>query len=138
MKDRLIGGFFVALVTLIALLSGGYITAIILTVVSIIGIWEYLRIHNLEKTSFAYIDYVFTALYFVLIYLHKDTALFPACIILLMVLLARYVFHFPRYTDMEVARVYFAFIYVAVLMSYILRIRQLESGLYLAFYLLYH
>lgn len=136
MKDRLIGGFFVALITLIALLSGGFVTAGILSVVSIIGIWEYLRIHTMENTSFAYTAYIFTVIYYALICIGKDVALFPLCIILLMVLLAHYVFHFPKYKDYDVAKVLFAFIYVTVLMSYVLRIRDMEYGLYLAFYLL--
>ncbi len=68
MKERIIGGFFVGLITIIALLSGGIVTTCILTAVSIIGIWEYLRIHSLEKSLFAYIEYIFT----VLVYLFFD------------------------------------------------------------------
>ena len=136
MKERIIGGFFVALITLIALLSGGIVTTAILTVVSIIGIWEYLRIYSMEKSSFAYVNYIFTVIYYVLIYLGKENLLFSTSILMLMILLAIYVFHFPKYKDYDVAKVFFSFIYVTVMMSFILLIRNMEFGLYLAFYLL--
>lgn len=136
MKERFIGGFFVALITLIALLSGGYITAVILTVVSIIGIWEYLRIHGLEKSSFAVIDYIFTVIYYGVICIHKDELLMPLIIMMLMVLLAFYVFHFPNHKDSDVGRALFIFVYITVMLSYVLRIRELDAGIYLSFYLL--
>lgn len=136
MKERIFGGFFVALITVIALLSGGIVTACILTIVSIIGIWEYLRIYSMEKTSFAFVNYVFTIIYYVFVYLGRYEFLFPICIVMLMILLAIYVFHFPKYKDNDVAKVLFSFIYVTVLMSFILMIRNMEYGLYLAFYLL--
>lgn len=136
MKERIIGGFFVALVTLIALLSGGIVTTCILTVVSIIGLWEYLRIHSLEKTLFAYVDYAFAIIIFVLVYLNKGNLLFSAMIMFLMILLAIYVFNFPKYKDDDVAKVVFSFIYVPIMLSFVLMIRNMEFGLYLAFYLL--
>ena len=136
MKERFIGGFFVALITLIALLSGGYVTAVILTVVSIVGIWEYLRIYKLEKSSFAVIDYIFTVIYYGTICIHKDGLLLPLILVMFMVLLAFYVFHFPNHKDSDVGRALFIFIYITVMLSYVLRIREMDAGMYLAFYLL--
>ena len=136
MKERVFGGFFVALITLIALLSGGVVTTGILTIVSIVGIWEYLRIYSMEKSSFAFVNYIFTVVFYIFIYLQKINFLFPICIVMLMIVLAIYVFHFPKYKDYDVAKVLFSFIYVTVLMSFILRLRNMEFGLYLTFYLL--
>ncbi|MBE5923856.1 MAG: phosphatidate cytidylyltransferase [Lachnospiraceae bacterium] len=136
MKDRLIGGFFVGIVTLVALLTGGIVTTCILAVVSLIGIWEYLRIYSLEKSVFAFVDYAFTIAFYALIFLNKEFLFFPAIIGLLMVILAIYVFNFPKYMDHDVAKVLFIFVYVTVLLSYVLRLREMESGLYLVFYLL--
>ena len=136
MKERIFGGFFVALITLIALLSGGIVTTCILTVVSIVGIWEYLKIYSMEKSSFAYVNYIFTIIFYILVFLGKDTLLLSSAVLMLMVLLAIYVFHFPKYKDYDVAKVFFSFIYVTVMMSFILRLRNMEYGLYLTFYLL--
>lgn len=136
MKERIFGGFFVALITLIALLSGGIVTTCILTVVSIIGVWEYLRIYSLEKTLFAYADYLFTIVLYVLIYIGRGNNILSLIILLLMVLLAIYVFSFPKYSDQDVTKVLFSYVYVSVLLSFVLMIRNMEYGLYLAFYLL--
>lgn len=136
MKERIIGGFFVGLITIIALLSGGIVTTCILTAISIIGIWEYLRIHSLEKSIFAYIEYIFTVIVYLLIYFDCDKLLLSVTIFLLMILLAIYVFSFPKYKDEDVAKVIFSFIYITVMMSFVLMIRKMEFGLYLAFYLL--
>ena len=136
MKDRLIGGFFVAVVTIIALLSGGIVTTCILAVVSIVGIWEYLRIYSMEKSSFAFINYIFTVIYYAMIYLNKNDLLFSVVLFMLLVILAVYVFHFPKYEDHDVAKVLFSFIYVTVLLSFVLQLRNMQYGLYLAFYLL--
>ena len=136
MKDRLVGGFFVAIVTLLALLTGGYITAVILTVVSIIGIWEYLRIHKLEKSSFAIADYIFTVVFYVVICMRKDGLLLPVIILLLMVMLCFYVLHFPNHKDSDVGRALFIFVYITVMLSYVLRIRELDGGMYITAYLL--
>ncbi|MGN0152828.1 MAG: phosphatidate cytidylyltransferase [Lachnospiraceae bacterium] len=136
MKDRLIGGFFVATITLITLLSGGYVTAVILTIVSILGIYEFMRVYSLEKTSFAVVDYIGTVAFYTLICFHREQFLFPFVIFILMILLTFYVICFPKYKDMDVMRALFGFVYVTVLLSYVMRIREMESGMFLSFFIL--
>ncbi len=136
MKERIIGGFFVSLITIIALLSGGIVTTCIFMIISIIGLWEYLRVHSMEKSILAYVDYVFTVILYLLIFFELDNFILPLLIVLLMLLLAIYVFTFPKYLDIDIAKVLFSFIYVAIMMSFVVMIRRMDCGLYLAFYLL--
>lgn len=136
MKDRLIGGFFVAVITLITLLAGGAVSAVILTIISLFGVWEFLKVYSLEKTPFAIVDYMGTLLFYPLIYLGRDIFLFPLVIFLLMISLAIYVFLFPKYKDTDIIRAFFGFVYVTVLLSFVFRIRSLESGLLLSFFIL--
>lgn len=136
MKERIIGGFFVSLITIIALLSGGIVTTCIFMIISIIGLWEYLRVHSMEKSILAYVDYVFTVILYLLIFFELDNFILPLLIVLLMILLAIYVFTFPKYLDIDIAKVLFSFIYVAIMMSFVVMIRRMDCGLYLAFYLL--
>lgn len=136
MKERLIGGFFVAVITLITLLSGGIISAAILTVVSLFGVYEFLKVYALEKTPFAIIDYIGTLVFYTLIYLKKETFLFPLVILILMLVLVVYVFLFPKYKDSDIIKVFFGFVYVTVLLSFVFRIRSMESGLLLSFFIL--
>lgn len=132
----MIGGFFVAVITLITLLSGGIVSAVILTIVSLIGVYEFLKVYSLEKTSFAIVDYAGTLLFYVLIYLEKGEFLFPLVILVLMVLLAIYVFLFPKYKDIDITKAFFGFVYVTVLLSFVFRIRSMESGMLLSFFIL--
>ena len=73
MKDRLIGGFFVATITLITLLSGGIVTALILMMVSIFGIYELMKVYSLEKSPFIILDYIATIILYLLLYFGKQT-----------------------------------------------------------------
>lgn len=136
MKDRIIGGFFVVLTTLVMLLPGGAVSALVLNIISLIGLFEFYRVYTLEKSILAYIGYLGTIVFYILLYLEKDAFLFPMVIIFLMILLAFYVFVFPKYKDKDVVKVLFGFIYVTVMLSYVYRVRSMESGLMLSLFIL--
>ncbi len=136
MKNRLIGGSIVGIITLITLFAGGLVSAIILTIVSIIGIKEILGVYGLEKSSFSILDYIATVLLYSLIYINKTQFIMPLILVLLLIILSVYVCKFPKYKDVDVMRTFFAFIYAAVLLSFVLRIRSMEAGLLLAFFVL--
>ncbi len=136
MKKRLIGGSIVGIITLITLFAGGILSAIILTVASIIGVREILKVYSLEKSPFAFINYIATILLYVFIYLGNGEVLLPMTIILCLLTLALYVFLFPKYKDADVMRSIFSFIYAALLLSFVLRIRSMEAGLVLSFFIL--
>ncbi|MCM1156891.1 MAG: phosphatidate cytidylyltransferase [Bacteroidales bacterium] len=136
MKNRIIGGFFVAVVTLIILVSGGAVSALLLTLISLVGVYEMLKVYQLEKTPFAVLDYIGTVAVYMLLYLDENRFLFPVVIFLLILLLTVYVVCFPKYKDVEVQKSFFGFIYVTVLLSYVFRIRAMESGMLLSFFIL--
>lgn len=136
MKQRLIGGFFVAVITLIMLLSGGIVSALVLTLVSLAGVYEYLKVYSLEKTPFAVVNYIGTITFYLLMYYNRESLLFPLIILIIMVLLAVYVFLFPKYHDVDVSKAFFGFFYVTVLLSYVYRVRSMEAGLLLSCFIL--
>lgn len=136
MKERIIGGFFVALMTLVMLVPGGMVSAIVLGLISIGGIYELCRVYKLEKSILAYISYFATVVYYVILYFDKVQFLFPYVLLLLMLLLAVYVFLFPKYRDKDITAVFFGFVYVTVLLSYVFRIRSMTAGIFLAFFIL--
>lgn len=136
MKDRVIGGIFVILTTLIMLLPGGIVSAIVLAVISMVGIYELLRVYSLEKTVFAVIAYAGTVIFYGLLYFEQEYFLLPFILLILMMLLAVYVIMFPKYKDKDVQKAFFAFIYLTVMLSYVYRLRSLEAGLLLSFFIL--
>jgi phosphatidate cytidylyltransferase len=136
MKDRVIGGFFVVLTTLIMLLPGGVVSAAVLGAISIGGIYEFCKVYKLEKSLLAYISYAATVVFYVVLYYGKKEALLPVVIMYLIILLAVYVFEFPKYKDRDIAAVFFGFVYVTVLLSYVYQVRSLQSGVFLSFFIL--
>lgn len=136
MKDRVIGAVFVVLLTLVMLLPGGVVSAIVLNIISLIGLYEFYRLYSLEKSILSYVGYLGTIIFYILLYMGKETFLFPTVIILLMVILACYVFAFPKYKDRDVTKIFFGFVYVTVMLSYVFRVRNMESGLMLSFFIL--
>ena len=136
MKDRVIGAVFVVLLTLVMLLPGGVVSAIVLNIISLIGLYEFYRLYSLEKSILSYVGYLGTIIFYILLYMGKETFLFPTVIILLMVILACYVFAFPKYKERDVTKIFFGFVYVTVMLSYVFRVRNMESGLMLSFFIL--
>lgn len=128
MKERLIGGFLVALVTLVIILSGGAVTALILTIVSMIAMHEFMKLYSLEQSPLAVWNYFATVGVYVILYLDKSGILFPFIVMFLLVALAIYVICFPKYKDRQVMQSLFSFLYVTVLLSYVFRIREMEFG----------
>lgn len=136
MKNRLIGGVFVGIITLITLFVGGVITAVILALCSLIGVRELLKVYSLDKSPFAILNYITTIVLYVLLYFGKSQFILPMVILLVLLTLAIYVIAFPKYKDADMMRAIFSFIYVPVLLSFIFRLRSMEAGLLLSFFVL--
>lgn len=136
MKARLIGGFFVGLITLIILIPGGLISAFVLEVISLAGLYEIFRVYELEKTRLAVIAYLGTIIYYAFIYLEKIQFVFPIVLAQMMILLTIYVFAFPKYKDTDITKIFFGFVYITVLFSYVYRIRSMKEGLLLSLFIL--
>ncbi len=136
MKQRLIGGFFVALTTLIIFLAGGAVSAVILTLISLAGIYELMKVYSLEKTSFAVVDYIATIVVYVLLLFDHASLLLPVIILVILLLLAGYVFLFPKYRDKDVINAFFSFFYITIMLSYVYQVRALESGLALSCFII--
>ena len=136
MKNRLIGGTIVGIITLIALFAGGIVSALILAIASVIGIREIMKVYSLDKSPFALLNYLGTVLLYGCIYVDKTEFLFPLILGVLLISLTIYVCAFPKYKDVDVMKSFFGFIYAGVLLSYVLRIRTMEAGMLLAFFVL--
>ena len=136
MKQRLIGAFFVLLVTLVTFLSPGIITAICLFAISCVAPYEFLKVYNLQKTPFFAINIFGTCAVYVLLYLKLDNYLLPLIMVLLIVSLTVYVTNFPKYTDRDIATSIFSFLYISIMLSYIYRLHELKSGILFCFFIL--
>ena len=127
---RLISGIVLVLAAIFFFVQGGCFLLFALGVLSLLGVYELLRVLRMEKTSLAVVTYVATAVYYgmLCIYGGIDWLLFGLLILMMLVLLVIYVFSYPKLRIEDITKAVFAFLYVSVLFSYIARTRDLVAG----------
>ncbi len=137
-KTRLISGIVLIILAFAVLFFGGYVTGIAIMLLSIVGVYELCRVYDIEKHSPAVLAYVWTVLYYAALMLGRQFLMgisisrfsLPLMITYLLVILAVYVIKFPTYHDREIMAAFMSFFYVSVMLSYIVKIRDMENGGY--------
>lgn len=135
-KQEKTKSFFVRLGSTIAMLAigggalwlGGWVLALLLVAISLGGVFELLRVFQLEKSPMAVIAYSFVVLYDLVLYLQWDALVLPVFILYLLLLLTVYVIGFPKYDVKQLACSFFTFFYVAVSLGYIYQLRSMKQG----------
>ena len=135
---RLISGIVLIILAFAVLFFGGYVTGIAIMLLSIVGVYELCRVYDIEKHSPAVLAYVWTVLYYIALMLSRHFLMgisisrfsLPLMITYLLVILAVYVIKFPTYHDREIMAAFMSFFYVSVMLSYIVKIRDMENGGY--------
>lgn len=127
-KQRLISGIILVLIAVVTLYFGGMPTFFVTGMISLIGYYELLRVFHSEKTIFGVVAYTVTIVYYLLLLLDLNQYIMLLCTLYLMVLMAIYVFTFPKYQFLQVLTAYFGFFYVVMMLSCIYQIRVMNSG----------
>lgn len=124
---RLSSGIVLLAVIIAAGIFGGNVLYALTLAISIIGYEEFLRVFHLEKKAPGIWGMVFLLFYYVGLrqWDLEEFALF-ILIAYLLVLLAVYVFTFPKYRTEEIAEAFLGFVYVPVLLSFIWQTRMLS------------
>ncbi len=137
-------------VAIASMVLGGYVLFGVIFLISMIGLMELYRVVGVNKSKAGAIGYIFAGIYFVCIliwdYLNINwnslpfgrriifnffVNYFPVVIALFLVaLLAVYVLTFPKFNSEQITMVFFGFFYVAVTLSYILKVREMDCGAY--------
>ena len=127
---RLISGIILVLAAIFFFVQGGYFLLFALAVLSLLGLYELLRVLQMEKSSLAVVTYVATAVYYgmLCIYGGIDWLLLGLLIFMMLALLVIYVFSYPKLRIEDITKAVFVFLYVSVLFSYIARTRDLVAG----------
>lgn len=137
MKQRVIGAFFVTIVTLITILSPNVVTALCLTAISLVALYEFLKVYDLHKSPFLPLNYLATIGLYLLLYFGKASFVMPLLIGVLLVSLTFYVALYPKYSDKQMAASMLSFIYISIMLSYVYQLHDLEAGyLYCVFILI--
>ncbi len=130
-KTRLKSGIILVIIAAVTLYLGGIVTFAVTALISLIGIYELLRVIGVEKSMLAVTVYSGSILYYLLLLLDLEQYEMPLILLVLIVLLTIYVFTYPRYHINQVAITFFSLFYVTVMLSCVYRIRMLENGGYM-------
>lgn len=119
------------LVTIFLLVMGGNVLFAGLLLISWIGMMELYRIFDFHKSLLGAVGYLAAAGYYALIYFGKQDLVLLGLVGFLIALMAVYVLTFPKYKANQVMAAFFGLFYVAVMISFIYRVRISESGAFL-------
>ncbi len=129
---RLLSGIVLVAVAVVLLVLGGNVLAAGLGVISLIGMFELYRTVDAHKGLLGAVGYVCAAAYWLLLAFsgtpQTDTMPVIFFVAFLILLMAVYVFTFPKYQAGQVMTVFFGLVYVAVMLSYIYRTRTMDGG----------
>ncbi len=134
-KTRLLSGIVLVVVLIATVGIGGYLLLGVLGVLSLIGLRELYQTCNVEK-SIGITGYFAAALWYLLLITvsargmmsNVTQYMMPLIIFFLVAVMAVYVFSFPAFRSEQVTMVFFGFLYVAVMLSYVYQTRELPGG----------
>lgn len=129
--QRLISSMIVLGVTIAVMVLGGDILFFGLLAISLIGLMEFYRTMKLNKSMIGILGYVACILYYLLIYFKLEDFNIFFVILFLMLIMSAYVISFPKYHTEQVTFVFFGLFYIALMLSFIYKVRMLEEGIYL-------
>lgn len=126
-KTRLISGIILVLIALVTIITGGPLLYGVLLVISLIGMSELYQVMDMKKSALAFVGYLAAIGYYITIYNGNTELMAPFVIILIIVLMAVYVFSFPKFHADQLILAFFGVFYVAVMMSHIYLIREMKG-----------
>ena len=127
---RAISGIVLAAIIILTGIVGGDVLFGLVAVVSIIGLFEVYRVVDIHNNILGYIGYISTIAYYAVLRFAGNEYIMPVIIGMLLLILAAYVFAFPKYEAPKITMAVFGFVYVVVLMSFLYQIRMTEDGIY--------
>lgn len=134
--QRLISGIILVAIMLALFIVGGDVLWLGMIFVSVAGIYELNRVFGIQDKLLGFAAYLAVAVWYVDLrtpFLPDDMLFVSGYLILL---LAIYVFSYPKYRTKQVLAAFFGFFYVALLLSYVYRTRELPGGVYLVWLIL--
>ena len=121
-KTRLLSGIVLVIIALITVITGQDLLFGVLLVISLIGMSELYKVVDVHKKLLGFTGYLAGIAYYVCL---------PLIIGFLVLLMAVYVFSFPKYIAQQVMFVFFGLFYVALMLSYVYQTRMLPQGAFL-------
>ncbi len=130
-KTRLISGIVLVAIALAVIITGGNVLLGVMAAISLIGMFELYRVFKMEKSLAAIISYVAALVFYANLLWDFLPDIMMLAIGFMVLLLAVYVFSYPKYKADQIMAAFFGLFYVAVMLSFIYQTRMLLSGQFL-------
>lgn len=130
-KTRLLSGILLVIIALITIITGGDVLFGTILLISLIGMTEIYKVLDINKKELGFVGYLAAIGYFVLIRLGITDWVVALGIGFLILIMAVYVFTYPKFRSEHVTLAFFGLFYVAFMLSYVYQIRMLEQGAFL-------
>jgi phosphatidate cytidylyltransferase len=138
---RLISGIVLLAIIIGVGIAGGNVLFAVTLLISLIGYTEFCKVFGIEKNILGILGLAATLLYYATVYLETSVSVMGPMVLtgFLMVLMAVYVFTFPKYKTEEIMAAYFGLCYVPVMLSFLYRTRNMADNEYgrLLFFLIF-
>ena len=128
---RLISGIVLVALAVLVVGKGGGILFAVTGIISLIGLFELYRALGIHRRSIAAVGYLTAVSYYGILWWEGEKYLNLMIIASLMVLMALYVFTFPKYKTEEITGAFFGVCYVPVMLSFLYQTREMSDGAYL-------
>ncbi|MCR5148404.1 MAG: phosphatidate cytidylyltransferase [Eubacterium sp.] len=128
---RLISGIVLVILAIGTLYFGGAVTCAVTLFISLVGVFELMRVYDIHKKAPAIVAYLTTVGYYALLYFEETEFVLPCFIGYLLVVLAIYVITYPTFHDKEIMATFTSFFYVSVMLSYVYLLREMPNGGYM-------
>lgn len=130
-KTRLFSSLILLTITIAVIILGGNFLFVTVGIISLVGLMELYRIGKVNKSLPGILGYFAGICYYVLLYAKLEQYQLILFICFLMLLMAIYVFMFPKFVINQITIIFFGLFYVSIMLSYIYQVRMLEDGIIL-------
>ena len=134
-KTRLLSGIVLVIIAAASIAAGGPVLFAVLLAISLIGVNELYKAMDVHQKGFGPLEvagYAGTVLYYItLLWSGLQAYSMMAVLFALVLIMCVYVFYYPKYRAEQIMAALFGVIYVAVMLSYIFKTRNLEGGAWL-------
>ena len=130
-KTRLLSGILLVMIALVTIIAGGDVLFATILAISLVGMTEIYKILDINKKLLGFVGYLAAVAYFALLRFGFVDWITFLTIAFLLLILAVYVFTYPKYRSEHIMLAFFGLFYVAFMLSYVYQIRVLEQGEFL-------
>jgi phosphatidate cytidylyltransferase len=134
---RAVSGIILLIIIAVTAIIGEDVLFATVFCVSLIGLYEIYRVIGIEKGILGYLGYFSAAVYFIVLRFYGSEYFEVFAVGYLLLVMAVYVFSFPKYKANQIMASYFSLIYVPVLMSYLYQLRMLNNDGIFTFWLIF-